>query len=225
MPNQDPADTRRRILDSAASLFAKSGFNGTVTHDISHLAGVNESTLFRHFPGKLDLFLAALDAKLEKVRLTDDSITQIGNATNGRTALEKTLEAVAAAFAKDPLLHRLIQFGMLELPEQIESLLRSHLYELIEIVSRHLAPWIERGPANLGSKTIVLTFLAALINYQLVAEAFHTDMAHPLDTFRRCAEIRGAARTRFNDDPDLESTTAISSKASIRLAPARVVPQ
>ena len=140
MPNQDPADTRRRILDSAAALFAKSGFNGTVTHEISHLAGVNESTLFRHFPGKLDLYLNALDSRLSGVRLTDDCIAQIENAVDGRAVLETTLQAVAVAFAKDPLLHRLVQFGMLELPEQIESLLRSHLHELIEMPRDRLRP-------------------------------------------------------------------------------------
>lgn len=192
MPNQDPAVTRRLILDSAAALFAESGFNGTVTHDISHHAGVNESTLFRHFPGKLDLYLATLDFRLGSVRLADDSIAQIATAANGRAALEKAFEAVAAAFAKDPLLQRLVQFGMLELPERIESLLRLHLYELIETVSQNLAPWIENDRAILGSKTIVLTFLATTMNYQLVAKAFHTEIAHPLDTFQLCANLCSA---------------------------------
>jgi AcrR family transcriptional regulator len=199
MPNPDPADTRRRILDSAASLFAESGFNGTVTRDISQLAGVNESTLFRHFPGKLDLYLAVLDSKLGDVRLTDDSIAQIAKAADGRTALEKTIEAVTVAFAKDPRLYRLVQFGVLELPEQMDSLLRRHLYVLIEVVSQYLAPWIEKGQANLRSRTVVLTFLATLMNYQLFAEAFQTDIAHPLDTFQLCAEICSAA------NPETES--------------------
>jgi AcrR family transcriptional regulator len=189
MPNQDPADTRRRILDSAAALFAKSGFNGTVTHDISHLAGVNESTLFRHFPGKLDLYLATLDSRLGGVSLTGDSIVQIGKASSGRAALEKTFGAVALAIEKDPLLHRLVQFGMLELPKQVQLLLRRHLYELVEQVSQNLEPWIEDGQANLRSKTIVLTFLATIMNYQLVAEAFQADIAHPLDTFQLLAEM------------------------------------
>ena len=127
------------------------------------------------------------------MRLPDDAIVQIANAADGRTALVKTYEALAMAFATDPLLHRLVQFGMLELPEQIESLLRSHLYELIEVTSRNLAPWIECGPAHLKSKTIVLTFLATLMNYQVVAEAFQTDIANPLDTFRLCAELCSAA--------------------------------
>jgi AcrR family transcriptional regulator len=188
MPNQDPAVNRRRILDSAASLFAKDGFNGTVTHDISHLAGVNESTLFRHFPDKLTLYLATLDSRLEGVRLTDDSIAQIERATNGRTVLKRTFGAVAEAFEKDPLLHRLVQYGMLELPEQIQPVFRHHLYGLIETVSQYLAPWIEDSRA-LRSKTIVLTFLATIMNYRLVAEAFQAEMARPLSTYELFEEI------------------------------------
>jgi len=194
MRNQDPAHTRRRILEAAAALFAKSGFNGTVTHDISHLAGVNESTLFRHFPGKLELYLTALESRLERVHPTQDCVAQIQNAADSRMALEKTFQAIADAFAKDSFLHRLVQFGMLELPEQVAPLLRRHLHELIEIASHYLAPWVEGSPTNLESKTIVLTFLATIVNYQVVAKAFQTDLAHPLDTFRLCAEMCSASQ-------------------------------
>lgn len=221
MPNSDPADTRRRILDSAAVLFAKHGFNGTVTHDRISPKSM-ESTLFRHFSGKLDVYLAALDAKLEEVCITGDSIAQIIKAANSRTALEKALEAVAAVFAKDSLLHRLIQFGMLELPEQIEPILRDRLYKPLEMVSRSLAPWIRQGPAaNLGSKTITLTFLAVLMNYQVIAEIFAADVAHPLDTFRACAELCGATGIRYRGDSDPEI-----ARASIpRQAPGPLIPE
>ena len=193
MPNTDPAVNRHRILDSAAALFAKSGFNGTVTHDISHLAGVNESTLFRHFPDKLTLYLAALDLRIEGVRLTDDSVAQIAASKDSRTASERTFGAVAEAFERDPFLHRLVQFGMLELPEQMQVLFDRHLYELVEQVSQCLAPWIENGIPNSSARTIVLTFLAAVMNYRLVAEAFQADIAHPLSTFELLADMYSTA--------------------------------
>ena len=206
MPNQDPAINRRRILDSAAALFAKSGFKGTVTHDISHLAGVNESTLFRHFPDKLTLYLGALDSSLKGVRLADDAVAQIERATNGRAALEETFAVLGEAFERDHLLHRLVQFGMLELPGQVQPVLRRHLYALVEQVSQCLAPWIENGSTNYSARTIVLTFLAAVMNYQLVAEAFQAEMAHPLRTFEWFAEICSTASLRR------EVATTISSR-------------
>lgn len=69
MSHLNPSHTRRRVLSSAASLFAKHGYNATAMHDVSHLAGVNESTLFRHFPRKLDLYLAALDCTASRSEL------------------------------------------------------------------------------------------------------------------------------------------------------------
>lgn len=187
MPNLDPSETRRRILSSAAAMFAQHGYNATAMHDVSHLAEVNASTLFRHFSRKLDLYLAALDAKLGSVRLSRRSIAQMSGAKNSRTALVRTLQAIKAAFESDPLLLRLLQFGMLELPEEIRPLLRRHLKGLLEISAQSLSPWVARGEAD--RKAIVLTFLAVLMNYPLLSGLFEADLLPPLNTFFLCAEL------------------------------------
>jgi AcrR family transcriptional regulator len=56
-------DTRERILDAAAELFAEHGYAGTTTRSIAELAGVNEVTLFRRFQTKAGV-LAALGERL-----------------------------------------------------------------------------------------------------------------------------------------------------------------
>jgi len=43
------------------------------------------------------------------------------------------------------------------------------------------------------------------MNYQVIAETFAADVAHPLDTFRACAELCGAAGIRFRGDSGPES--------------------
>jgi AcrR family transcriptional regulator len=45
-------ETRSRILKAAERLFARQGFDGTTTRDLSREAGVAEGTLFRHFENK-----------------------------------------------------------------------------------------------------------------------------------------------------------------------------
>lgn len=61
--------TELRIVEAAVRLFAQNGYKGTSTRDISHLAKVNEVTLFRYFPRKTDLFSAAAESRLTRVRM------------------------------------------------------------------------------------------------------------------------------------------------------------
>ena len=53
--NQSPpleTDTKKRILQAAQRLFARSGYDATTTRDLAAAAGVAEGTLFRHFDNK-----------------------------------------------------------------------------------------------------------------------------------------------------------------------------
>lgn len=52
-------DTRQRIVNAAARVFARDGLTGATTRAIAQEAGVNEVTLFRHFQSK-DRLLAAV---------------------------------------------------------------------------------------------------------------------------------------------------------------------
>jgi AcrR family transcriptional regulator len=57
MPENLPPtdDTRQRILQAAAEIFAEKGFTRATTKTIADAAGVNEVTLFRHFGNKRNL--------------------------------------------------------------------------------------------------------------------------------------------------------------------------
>lgn len=54
-------ETRQRILSAAHRIFSAEGFRGATTKRIAVEAGVNEVTVFRHFPSKEQLLGAALD--------------------------------------------------------------------------------------------------------------------------------------------------------------------
>ena len=53
-------DVREKLLKAAAEVYAESGYRGATTRRISHEAGVNEITLFRHFGSKDALLNQAL---------------------------------------------------------------------------------------------------------------------------------------------------------------------
>ncbi|MDA1305800.1 MAG: TetR/AcrR family transcriptional regulator, partial [Acidobacteria bacterium] len=68
------SEVRESLLKAALKLFAEHGSRGATTRRIAQEAGVNEVTLFRHFPNKQTLLHAALHAFVEQtpyLRLPD----------------------------------------------------------------------------------------------------------------------------------------------------------
>jgi AcrR family transcriptional regulator len=54
------ADTRERLLQAAADVFAERGYEGTRVADIAAAAGVSNGALYAHFASKADLLVHAL---------------------------------------------------------------------------------------------------------------------------------------------------------------------
>src|SRR6266540_1415540 len=63
-PSGTTSDTRTKILEAAATAFVAEGFRASTTNSIADLAGVNEVTVFRHFPQKQQLYWEAINYKL-----------------------------------------------------------------------------------------------------------------------------------------------------------------
>jgi AcrR family transcriptional regulator len=97
MSNRQAADTRRRIIESAAGLFSQCGYNGVSTRDIAQGANINEATIFRHYPHKRDLYLAALESELQKVQLRGDLLAEVADAPDARAALANTYTLITSA--------------------------------------------------------------------------------------------------------------------------------
>jgi AcrR family transcriptional regulator len=62
------ARRREEILDAAARLFAERGYSETDTQVLAEELGVGKGTLYRYFPSKRDLFLAAADRVMRRLR-------------------------------------------------------------------------------------------------------------------------------------------------------------
>jgi AcrR family transcriptional regulator len=56
-----PDNTRQRIMQAAAQVFAEKGYARATTRALATAAGVNEVTLFRHFGNKQNLFAAIIE--------------------------------------------------------------------------------------------------------------------------------------------------------------------
>ncbi|SEN96632.1 TetR/AcrR family transcriptional regulator [Cryobacterium sp. TMT1-3] len=82
--SQAKADRRTALLTAAATLFARSGFNGVSIEDLGAAVGVSGPAVYRHFSGKPAVLAALL------IDVSEDLI--IG----GRSVVTATTDAVAA---------------------------------------------------------------------------------------------------------------------------------
>jgi AcrR family transcriptional regulator len=66
--------TEKKILDVALKEFAEKGYKGASVRDIAIKSGFNDSTLYRRFKSKRDLFEAVINRGHEKMHRDFDSI-------------------------------------------------------------------------------------------------------------------------------------------------------
>lgn len=190
MSNRETAETRRRIIDSAAALFSKGGYNGASTREIAQGARINEATMFRHFARKRDLYFAVLDSELQKLRLRGDLLAELAEAPDATAALASTYELISATLTEQHDLLRLLQFSSLELGKDFEPFLRRHLRQLVEVVAGYLQPWIERGQLQCSNaRVIVLTFVAIILNYHSLFTVFSEDSPDITTTIKAHSDV------------------------------------
>src|SRR6202161_361778 len=84
--------TQDRILEAAVQLFSRQGYSGRSTHEIARLAGVSEVTVFRHFARKRDLFWAAAESRLRRIRISRELRNRLESDEHPRTALPGIIE-------------------------------------------------------------------------------------------------------------------------------------
>ena len=79
---------RKEILDEAADLFAARGYPDTDTQVLADRLRVGKGTLYRYFPSKRELFLAAVDRVMQRLRQAVDAAIE---------AVQDPLERVSVA--------------------------------------------------------------------------------------------------------------------------------
>src|SRR5438874_6825895 len=101
-----PADEALRqsrmtqILDAAAHLFAKHGYADADTQLLADELGVGKGTLYRYFPSKEALFLAAADRVMRQLRAEID--TRIKDVTDPLDRIAEAIRTFLAFFADNP---------------------------------------------------------------------------------------------------------------------------
>jgi AcrR family transcriptional regulator len=91
---------REDILEMATELFADQGFSDAVTQALADRLGVGKGTIYRHFPSKQALFLAAADRVMRK--LQEQVNVNIAGIDDGLERIERGIAAFLSFFAEHP---------------------------------------------------------------------------------------------------------------------------
>lgn len=70
-------ETTRRILDAAADLFARNGYDGVSVREIAEKVGIKESSLYNHFKSKSDILEALFNEFTKEAPLSRPSDSEL----------------------------------------------------------------------------------------------------------------------------------------------------
>jgi AcrR family transcriptional regulator len=135
------AERRQSLIETAIRVFSEGSYRGTTTAEIARAAGISEPILYRHFAGKRDLYLAALDHVWGKARASWEHALE--STANVREAFELIGRGhVSVRDCKFQMAELWVQ-ALSEAAEDPE--LRKHLRRHMREVHDFLADVIRRG--------------------------------------------------------------------------------
>jgi len=136
--------TEARLVEAAAQCFARRGFKATKTLEIATLADMNEVTLFRYFPRKIDMFFAALDSHLSRIKLSRDLQISLAEDEDPAVVLPKIVASLLDVLTTQPQLQRLLHVAGFELPET-RQMIQDHFAPIFDVLTSYFRRGAEKG--------------------------------------------------------------------------------
>jgi AcrR family transcriptional regulator len=137
------AVTRRRILAAAIEVFAREGYHAARMDAIARAAGASKGALYFHFPGKLELFSALVDAFAAE--LGEAATAAIQGHANGVARVEAAVRAILAVFGRQRALARIVLLESTRLGAVRAEKRQEVLGRFVLLVRRHLDEAVSDG--------------------------------------------------------------------------------
>jgi AcrR family transcriptional regulator len=180
--------TEVRLVEAAAQLFARQGFKATTTREIAQLADLNEVTLFRYFSRKPDLFLAALESHLSRIKLSHDLQRSLAADDLPAIVLPMVITFVVNTLTKQPELQHLLHVAGFELPEA-DEMIRGHLGPIFDVLCAYFKRSAEKGTVRPVEPALaVLSLLGTVVANQGIRERYNKKSSPQTDIEQSIAE-------------------------------------
>ncbi|ULQ60311.1 TetR/AcrR family transcriptional regulator [Brucepastera parasyntrophica] len=180
-------NTKQLILDEALELFSVSGYDGVTVKDIADAVGIKDSSLYKHFKSKQEIYdslLEEMDARFAETvsmyRLPQGEIKRVA-AEYGRNDLvwlKQACEAIFLFFLKDPKASRFRKMLMIEQYKNSNAaktfqnwFIDSAMHFQTELFSEMIAQgFFRKGPADIIALQFYAPFYLILCQYDTMPE-------------------------------------------------------
>ena len=126
---KDHDDKRRRILSSAAVVFASEGFDRASVAKVALACDVSKATLYHYYSSKDDILFDILDSYLSELK---DQVCEMDiEWKSPREAFQLTVREILLAYQGSDNEHRLQTGGLGHLSDEKQSILRGHQIDLV----------------------------------------------------------------------------------------------
>jgi AcrR family transcriptional regulator len=167
------ADRREQILEVATGLFAQQGFQGTTTKLIAEKSGVTEALIFRHFPGKEELYWAVIERKIDCAAPLERLLENLEAGGDDLDILSRVAFEVLERRAKDQTLSRLLLYSALEKHELSERFFRNYIANYFEVLARFIRQGISAGRFRKVDPLLAARgFIGMLVYHSWIQELF-----------------------------------------------------
>jgi len=210
LPVKNATRREARLLDAAARLFARFGFDKTSIDEIAHEAGVSKGAVYLHWPSKDALFEATLVR--EGLRLQDEIRARIEADPVGGT-LAAIYRHSIIALESNPLLLAAITFDARVLGDYVRrqdpSISRQRLAFGEEFVRRMQAANLMRSELEPAVTAYVMTVISfGLLGIRQLAPAL------PAPSFERLADALADLLDRGLATHDVADASPDAGKAA-----------
>ena len=169
-----------RLVEAAVQLFSRQGFKGTSTRDIAQLAGVNEATLFRYFARKADLFWAAAESRLNRLKLGRELQKGLASDRDPDVIVPMLATFMVENMSEHPELMRLLYVARFELPGA-DQVFREHLGPIFDAVQAYFSRCAAKGLIGDLDPTVATLGLAGAVGAHLNLHQLFTGSDEPWD--------------------------------------------
>jgi AcrR family transcriptional regulator len=153
----DYEQRREAILDQAAQLFARRGFNGSSVADLAQACQTSKSLVYHYYPSKEDILYAVMSSHIDQLVVdVDEVLAQPGDAAAHLDALIHAFMAhyVGAADRQKVLLNELDS-----LPAEQRGTIVARQRRVIDATQALLValdPSLDNDPSRARAKTMLL---------------------------------------------------------------------